>query len=97
MNKIPTVTFRDDHINTILSGLSMEQVQKVVFDKLIPNLKLAVEKNKKECVFCYVEDYQIIIPNKSYKQVLNTLEQYYIGKEDFDTCIVLRDLYLKIK
>ena len=48
MNKIPTINFRDNSIETIMAGVNMEQVKSVVFGKFLPNIKVAVEKNKKE-------------------------------------------------
>lgn len=96
-NKIPRVTFLDDNLNTIVKGLSQDNVQKVIFDKLIPNIKVAIEKNKKECIFCYVQDWQIIIPKSSFKSTLDTLLKYYLNKEDYDKCGIVRDLLTKIE
>lgn len=96
-NKIPTVRFLDDNLNTIVKGLSLDQVQQVIYDKLIPNLKISIEKNKKECIFCYVQDYQVIIPQKSYLQTLKTLEKYYLTKEDYVKCGIIKDLLIKIE
>jgi len=97
VNKIPIVTFKNNTLDNIVKGLAMEQVQQVVYDRFIPTIKQAIDKDKKECVLCFVEDYQIVIPKSSYKQTLNTLEKYYLSKEDFDKCSLLRDLALKIK
>ena len=75
----------------------MEEVKSVVFDKLIPNIKIAIEKNKKECVLCFVEDCTVLIPKTSYLQTLQTLEKYYLTKENYVNCSLLRDLQTKIK
>lgn len=95
-NKIPTVTFTHETLDIIVKGLSQDNVQQVIYDKLIPNLKLSIEKNKKECIFCYVQDYQVIIPSKSYLQTLKTLEKYYLAKEDYEKCGIIKDLLIKI-
>ena len=96
INKTPTIIFKNDSLDNIVKGLAIEQVQKVVYDKFMPTIKLAIEKKKKECILCFVQDYQIIIPESSYKQILNTLEKYYLSKEEFDNCSILRDLALKL-
>lgn len=92
INKIPTITFMNYELDTLMKGVAMEQVKSVVFDKFYPNLVLAVNKNKKECVFCYVKDYQVIVPKDQYKPSLATLEKYYVSKEDWTKSAVLRDL-----
>ena len=97
INKIPTINFRDSNIETIIAGVNMEQVKSIVFGKFLPNIKVAVEKNKKECVFCFVKDYQVVIPKEQYKPALETLEKYYTSKEDYPNAIVARDLCAKIK
>jgi len=97
MNKIPRVTFRDNSLDTILVGLNQSQVQEGVFNRIVPIIKEAVEKNRKECVVCIVDEFQIIVPKSEYKQVINTLEKYYLSKENFDNCVLLRDLATKIK
>lgn len=97
MNKIPTVTFRNNSLDNIVKGLAQDNVKVVVFERLIPNIKIAVEKNKKECIFCYVEDYQVIIPKSSFPKTLGVLEEFYLSKEDFTKCAQLRDLRNLIK
>ena len=97
MSKIPNVKFRDDSLDTILAGVGMDQVKKICFDKFIPNFKLAIDKNKKECVFCTTDDFQIIIPKSSYKNVLKVLEEYYIKNENYEMCAQLVEMFEKIK
>ena len=97
MNKIPNVRFRDDSLDTILHGISLEQVKSVCFDKFIPNFKLAIEKNKKEVTFCTTEDLNIIIPKTSFKNVLKTLEEYYLSKENFEICAQIVDMFNELK
>ncbi len=94
-NPIPTVHFKNESLDTIVMGLGMDSVQQVIYDKLLPNLEIAVNKNKKECVFCYVEDYQVIIPKTTYKATLETLEKFYLAKEDYKKCTIIRDLLIK--
>ena len=60
MNKIPKVTFREDTLECIHAGLAMEQVKSVVYDKFLPIITQAVNKNKKECIFCFVDNYQFV-------------------------------------
>lgn len=96
MSKIPRVKFKDDSLKTIFEGVALEQVKKVCFDKFIPNIELAIEKNKNDCVFCSSDDFNIVIPKSSYKDVLKTLESYYIGNEDFETCAKIVKMNLKI-
>lgn len=97
MNKIPNVTFREDTLECIHMGLAMEKVKSVVYDKFLPIITQAVNKNKKECIFCTVEDFKIMIPKSSYKPTLETLEKYYASKEDYKNATLLRDLQAKIK
>ena len=92
IDKIPRINFRDDDPATILAGVNMDQVKSVVFDKFLPNLKLAINKNRKECVFCHVKNYNVIIPKSEYKIVLSTLEKYYAKKEDFEKCSQILEL-----
>lgn len=96
ISKIPTVTFASDSIDIMMKGLAMDSVQQVIYDRLIPNLETSINKNKKECVFCYVEDYQVIIPQKTYRSTLETIEKYYLAKEDYSKCSTIRDLLLKL-
>jgi len=96
MNKIPKVTFREPTLDCIMAGLEMEQVKSVVFDKFIPIITQAVNKNKKECILCTVEDFKVIVPKSSYKSTLRTIESYYASKENFTTAALLRDLQAKI-
>lgn len=96
MIKPPNVTFRTPNLDCIMSGLSMEGVKSVVFDRFIPTIKKAIEKNQKECCLCTVEDFKVVIPKSSYKETLITLEKYYISKENYDNAIILRDLHAKI-
>lgn len=95
-SKIPTVTFQNYELETIMKGLALEQVKQVTFDKLIPNLKYSILKKKKECIFCYVEDYQIVIQKDSYASVCEKLIEFYSIKEDYVKCAELRDLKEKI-
>lgn len=96
-NKIPTIRFKDSSLDTIMAGLKMEQVKEVVFKKFIPNLKEVILKNKKECIFCYVdEDFQVMVSKEDYSKIIECLEKYYLEKEDYDTCIILRDLKSKL-
>ncbi len=91
------IIFKNDDLDTILIGLEMDQVKNVSFQKFLPIITQAINKNKKECIFCFVDNYQIIIPKSSYKSVLNTLEQHYVKNEDFITCSKIIDLINKIK
>jgi len=97
MANIPTVTFASENLDVIVKGLAMDSVQQVIYDKLLPNIEVAVNKNKKECVFCYVQEYQVIIPQKTYKVTLETLEKYYLLKEDYPRCSTIRDLLIKLE
>ena len=96
-NKIPNVTFREPTLDCIHAGLAVEQVKSVVFDKFLPNIKIAIEKNKKECIFCTVGDFSVVIPKSSYKTTLDTVEKYYVSKEDYTKSAIIRDLSAKIK
>lgn len=96
-NNIPTVTFSSESLDVIVKGLAMDSVQQVIYDKLLPNIEVSINKNKKECVFCYVQEYQVIIPQKTYKVTLETLEKYYLLKEDYPKCLTIRDLLIKLE
>lgn len=95
-DKIPRINFRDDDPATILAGVNMEAVKSVVFDKFLPNLKIAIDKKRKECVFCYVKDYSVVVPKSEYKVVLSTLEKYYATKENFEKCSQILELQAKL-
>ena len=97
MSKIPNVKFRDDSLDTILHGVGLEQVKSVCFEKFIPNFKLAIKKNNKEVVFCTTEGFSVIIPKSSYKNVLKTLEEYYLFKENFEICAQIVDMFNELK
>ena len=98
MNYIPTITFRDDDLNTIIAGLEMDQVKSVVFDKFIPNIEQAIKKKKKNVVFCYAnEEYQIIINEVDFDNVLNIVEKYYLSKENYEVCAKIKQLKDAIK
>lgn len=89
----PKVWFRDNNINTIIKGLEIPQVKQIVFDKSFPILKEAILKNKKSCSICVIgNDFEVIIMQNNYNNVLKSLENYYIEKEDWNKCIELRDL-----
>jgi hypothetical protein len=93
MGYIPTVRFRDNNLNTIFTGLEMDQVKSVVYEKFIPNIEQAIKKNKKDCIFCYVgDDYQVIINKQDYKSVLNILEEYYLSKENYEVCTKIKNI-----
>lgn len=96
IDKIPRINFRDDNPATILAGVNMEQVKSVVFDKFLPNIKNAIDKNRKECIFCHVKNYNVIIPKSEYKVALSTLEKYYAKKEDFEKCSQIIELSSKL-
>lgn len=90
---IPTIRFRDDNLDTILSGLDMEQVKDIVFEKFIPTIKHSIQKKKKTCIFCYVNDeYQVIISRPDWGTVLDYISDYYIKREKYDICAEIRDL-----
>jgi hypothetical protein len=103
MGYIPTIKFNNISGNgidleTIIAGLKMEQVKSVVFEKFIPNIEQAIKKNKKDCVFCYVnEEYQILINENDYGNVLNIVEEYYISKENYEVCAKIKQLKDAIK
>lgn len=98
MAYIPKVTFRDGTLNTIMEGVQMDGVQKVVFEKLLPNITNAIIKNKKECTLCYAQDdFTIVIPKSSYKGVLQTLETYFLKMENYEVCAKLVELFNKLE
>lgn len=90
---IPTITFRDNNIDTIINGLETEQVKSFVFDKLIPNIENSIKYKRKNCIFCFVNnEYQVVIPREDYKNVLGILEKYYISKESYEVCAKIQEL-----
>lgn len=93
MGYIPTITFQNDDINTIFIGLNLDQVKSLTFDTFLPNIEKAIEKNKKNIVFCYAADeYQIVINEKDYNNTLNILENYYKNKENYEICAKIKKL-----
>lgn len=93
MGYIPTVRFRSNDLNTILLGLDSEQVKSVTFDKFIPNIEQSIKRNKKNTVFCYVDDhFEIVINEKDYDNILSVLENHYLGKEEYEICAKIKHL-----
>jgi hypothetical protein len=98
MGYIPTVRFRDDNLNTIIAGLEMDQVKSVVYEKFIPNIEQAINKNKKNVIFCYTNnEYQVIINENDYYNTLDIIEKYYVIKENFEVCAKIKKLKDVIK
>lgn len=96
MNKPATISFNGTNLEIITRGLELDHVRSVVFERFIPIIENAIKSNKKSCIFCYVGEYSINIPEKGYVVVLDLLEEYYVAKEDWDKCIILRDLKIAI-
>jgi len=92
MQKLPRVTFRNDDLDTYIKGLNNENVQKVLFTKLVENLEYSIKKGRKSCNICYFKDYVVFIPQSEFKNILLVIEDYFLKKEDFETCARLRDL-----
>ena len=95
--KIPNVVFKNDDLNNILLGVGLEQVKSIVFDKFIPNLEIAIKKNKKECIYCTSHGFDVVLPKSEFKKAIDTIEKYYIKKENYIICSKLRDLAIQIK
>jgi hypothetical protein len=93
MGYIPTVRFRSDDLNTIINGLDSEQVKSVTFQKFLLNIEQSIKRKKINTVFCYVDDdFEIVINEKDYDNILSVLENYYLGKEDYEICAKIKHL-----
>lgn len=93
MGYTPTVRFKSNNLNTILLGLESEQVKSVTFEKFLLNIEQSIKRNKKNTIFCYVdEDFEVVINEKDYDNILSVLENYYLGKEDYEICAKIKQL-----
>lgn len=92
MDKPATISFNGTTLDIIHKGLALDHVQLVVFNRFVPIIKKAIEKNKKSCIFCYVGEFSINIVENDYSVVLSLIEDYFVSREDWEQCIILRDL-----
>ena len=92
MQKIPRVTFRNDDLETYFMGLEDENVQKVLFEKLVVNISECIKKKRKSCNICYVKDYVVYVPSSDFINILGVLEGYFLKRESFEQCAEIRDL-----
>lgn len=92
MNYIPTVKFRDESLETIIAGLEMDVVKNIVFDKFLPNIEYAIKRKKKTVIFCYVDEFQVVIKKEDFDNTLKIIEEYYVCKENFELCVKVKKL-----
>ena len=75
-----------------------EEFTTFILENSLVALKQAIRKNKSECVFAEVVNYnyKIKIPKTQYKNLIKVLLKHYEAKEDYSTCSELMRLESRI-
>ena len=75
-----------------------DYIREVVIEETISAIKDGISKNKKSTSIFEIADsnYYIELERTEWKSALENVIQYYVDKEDYDTCVKCRDLIEKL-
>jgi hypothetical protein len=78
--------------------LMIPEIKKVILEEAVVAIKDGINKNKKKISLfeiansdCYIE-----LEKDKWKPTLETALKYYVEKEEYDVCVVCRDLINKL-
>lgn len=74
------------------------EIQRTVIEESLIAIKEALQKKRKttHLFIVYNTDMVLELDETNYKKCLNHIQKYYIGIQDYDKCIEIRELIKKL-
>ena len=74
------------------------EIKETIIEETITAIKDGISKNKKSTSIFEIADsnYYIELERTEWKSTLENVIQYYVSKEDYDTCVKCRNLIEKL-
>ena len=97
--KLPNIVLNDYSLENILETLLDKDNKKVFFDYLYEEFKTSKTLNRREITIGLLVNngMLITIPKSDYKNLLKSILDYFLIKEDYNKCSYLQKLILKIE